>query len=291
MAWIPLAAAAITGAASFFGQKSTNSANESMSREQMQFNADQSDVNRMFSAAEASKLRSWQDAQAQTQRNWSEEMSATSYQRAVADLQKAGLNPMLAYSQGGAPMPSASAPSGAMGAGSSASYSNIPMRQNAIQAGISSAMQAMQLVNQQKTGENIDADTELKRAQAAQQTASAGSYVYTNAQAQMMTDKLQKEAVLLTSQNNTEMMRGALVQAQTELAKIETALQDKKIDVAEAEVKLMRIKTVLANLAEPEARNAANAQDSWWMQHVAPYLPSVLRATGGAATISNTIGR
>lgn len=64
-------------------------------------------------------------------RDWQERMSNTAYQRAVGDLGKAGLNPMLAYSQGGASTPNMSAPT--VG--------------NAIGAGVASGSQAAQAIH------------------------------------------------------------------------------------------------------------------------------------------------
>ena len=46
--------------------------------------------------------RQWNSAEAQKERDWQTEMSNTAYQRSVADMKSAGINPILAYTQGGA---------------------------------------------------------------------------------------------------------------------------------------------------------------------------------------------
>lgn len=88
-----------------------------------------------------------QELQGRAQMDFQREMSNTAYVRGVQDMKNAGLNPMLAYSQGGA-----STPSGAMGGVTNPN----------IGGAISSAAATQSQVAQK---ENIEADSDLKDAQ------------------------------------------------------------------------------------------------------------------------------
>lgn len=90
-----------------------------------------------------------QAKQAQKQMDFQEKMSSTAYQRATADMKMSGINPMLAYAQGGASTPG----------GAQADMSDV------LGPAVSSAMHArrmrseLQLMDMQK--ERVDAEVDL----------------------------------------------------------------------------------------------------------------------------------
>jgi hypothetical protein len=94
---VPQLGAAGGGLLGFIGQQQTNQKNWDIAQAANQASAEQ----------------------AQRQMDFQERMRATQYQTAIEDMKKAGLNPILAYSQGGA-----GTPSGAMGQVSTAKVGN-----------------------------------------------------------------------------------------------------------------------------------------------------------------------
>lgn len=199
MAWmIPAAtigAGLAQGALSFLGGERANAANAQMAREQMDFQRE------MLARQEAIN-----GAQAQANRDFQERMANTAYQRAMADMRAAGLNPILAYSQGGAASPSGGAASVGLPSGATARM------ENTLSGVLSTALQAVQAIGAiRQQAEQI----QLTREQA-QLVRNQQMQVSTNTALQAaQTTTEQERPNLVRAQSNTERERPALVRAAT----------------------------------------------------------------------------
>lgn len=98
----------------------------------------------------------FQREQSNTQMSFQERMSNTAYQRAFADMEKAGINPILAFNAGGA-----STPPGAGGAGASAPMQNIAS--GAISSAIEARRAFAELDNLREQNKQIASQTRLNK--------------------------------------------------------------------------------------------------------------------------------
>lgn len=76
---------------------------------QMGYNTLSAIMQGVYNHIENSVAMNYNSAEALANREWQEHMSSTAYQRAVEDMKKAGLNPILAFANGGASTPGGSA--------------------------------------------------------------------------------------------------------------------------------------------------------------------------------------
>lgn len=276
------------------GQAEANTANANLNAENMAFNAGQAQIargfsleemrlNQQYNSAEAAANRDFQSSMLQKQMDYNTEMANSSYQRAVGDLSKAGLNPMLAYSQGGASTPNAGLPSGSQassgrGGTPQASYSNYGRQESTALAALNSAMGAMQVSNMGKQGANIDADTALKQAQAAREEASAGNLkAGTELIITGSIPKVRKEIIEIENNIINKDAQKGLIEAQTLLTKTEQMVKTGEISRVEADTALKKVDTILKELRIPEEKAYAEKFSGDYGKNITPYVREILQ--------------
>lgn len=201
-------------------------------------------------------------AQAEKQMAFQADQSSTAYQRATADMKSAGLSPLLAYSQGGA----------SSGAGSSAVVGN------SLAAGANSALSTAQAIetirNLKATNENIQAQTNYTDSQTA-----------LNA---LVGPKLQSETTQsISSARHLDALRANATAALSGVA-ADSAVRSGTIGPS---IRQAHAEAVLSENEVPRSRNRAEAESTWWMKHVDPYISGVGAAAHSAGSVLRGLRR
>jgi len=248
--WLTAGASLVGGLLGFEGQEKTNAANSAQSAAQMDFQ---------------------------------ERMSSTSYQRAVADMQKAGLNPMLAYSQGGATTPGGS--QAVMG--------------NSAAAGVSGAQAAIQQSLSRAQVDNTVANTDKAEAEAALTRVRANTEAVEIMKRQQevlnsgTTGEQLREIVRYLKEGNLEGKAHTEVKARnlegvlahTRASDIQRSMDEgsnrANVELTQAQRRRAVAAAVLDELEQPRARGEAEAYKGWLGEY-GPYMREVGAAANSA---------
>jgi len=170
-----------------------------------------------FVGQQQTNQKSWDIAQASNaasaeqaaqQMAFQERMRDTQYQTAVSDMQRAGLNPMLAYSQGGA-----GTPSGAMGQVSTAKVGNT--LSSAVQGAMAMSMNEADLELKNATTTGTTAATLKTEADTIRTAAEIGNILQTTKMNTQQTRNLEENLLKLQQEIKNLRATEGLTSAQT----------------------------------------------------------------------------
>lgn len=260
--------------------QATNTQNIELAREMAQFNA-----------GEAEKNRAFQERQADYTKQWSHDMADTAYQRAVGDLKAAGLNPMLAYQQGGARGGEAGSTGGSTASGSAARVENpaaaaaVAMQSGSQMARVNEELRNMRVTNDNlvKEGHKIDAERNLLEAQVPHTKGQTFNLGFSAANINQHTKVLEKQVDEINEkiENLKEERNRIRAGAEREQFEVDEILPLEKLK--------RKIEVELQDLEIPGAQNRSAAEGSAIKRNLTPYLPEI--KTGAEALKDLTVGR